>query len=317
MLQRIFSRIHRCPATLFEIAVEGGIHAAEQGHGHGGVAELAILDGVHQRGHPAAADECLVRLGLIMSGTLHRSLIQPDIRDVEPKEHASRSGMPTESEQDGLASERFLPAGGPDALGDQVCEPKAFAAAPDAGGVIEGHCLFATLAISAFLRFEAGNDRALCYLELQFLQLPDFALTQAEAGLVLDEDGVVLGGLGGVSVRDDRDGGDLRVRREKGPDVQDSAERDIPEIRRRAVIADHAVGKHGERVRGISEKLARRLHTEAATAVRMVHEREHSPVGVRLFQSVKLPRLGPERLFRKRCGRCAQRDDEAQYKTIF
>ena len=314
MLQCILGRIHRCSDTLLEIGVEGGVHAAEQGRGHRGAAELAILDGIDPRGHPAAADEGLVRRGLILSGTLHRSLIQPDVRDVEPNEHAARRGMPGESEQDGLAFERFLPAGRPDAIGDQVCEPEAFATAPDSCGGIEGHRLFAPLVVSAFLWFEAGNDRALGFLEVQFLQFPDFALTQAEAGFVLEEEDVVLGGPFRISFLENRDGGGRGVRREKGPDIQDRAERDIPEIRRRAMITNHAVRKHGEGVRGISKELARGLHTEAAAAVRMVHERKHTPVGVRPFQRGKLPRFGPERLVCGRCGRCAQRDDEAQYK---
>ena len=61
------SRPHSsCAWTAFlEIGVERGVHAAEQGRGHGGAAELAILDGIDPGGHPAAADEGLVRLGLI------------------------------------------------------------------------------------------------------------------------------------------------------------------------------------------------------------------------------------------------------------
>ena len=64
MLQCILGRIHRCPDTLLEIRVEGRIHAAEQGSGHRGAAEPAILDGIDPRGHPAAADEGVVRLPL-------------------------------------------------------------------------------------------------------------------------------------------------------------------------------------------------------------------------------------------------------------
>ena len=173
--------------------------------------------------------------------------------------------MPSESEQDGLAFERFLPAGGPDAIGDQVCEPEAFATAPDSGGGIEDHRLFAPLVVSAFLRFEAGDDRAQGYLEVQLFQFPDFALTQTVAGLVLEEKDVVLGGPFRISFLDDWHGRRRGVRREKGPDVQDRAERKIPEIRRRAVITDHSVGKHGEGVWRVSKVLTGRLYPEAST----------------------------------------------------
>ena len=133
-----------------------------------------------------------------------------------------------------------------------------------------------------------------------------FALAQAVAGFVFEQEDVVLGGCrAGAAVarvllpvvdRQHRHGGDLGVRREKGPDVQHGAERDVPQIRRCAVIADDAVGEHGEGVRSVSEIRARPLHADAAAAVGMIHEHEFAPVRVRLFQRRKLPRFGPERL---------------------
>ena len=168
--------------------------------------------------------------------------------------------------------------------------------------------IFSSLALPSppCLRFAAGDDHPLVVLEVHFLQLPDLALAQAVAGLVFEQEDVVLGGCrAGAAVarvllpvvdRQHRHGGDLGVRREKGPDVQHGAERDVPEIRRCAVIADDAVGEHGEGVRGVSEIRARPLHADAAAAVRMIHEHEFAPVGVRLFQRRKLPRFGPERL---------------------
>ena len=294
MLQCILGCIHDFLGSFLEIGVEGWVHTTEQGRGHGRAAELAILDGIHPGGHPADPDQLLMNLGLIVGGSLHRSLIQPDIRNVEAIPDVARSGLPGEPELDGLATEGFLPAGGPDTLGDQVFEPKAFAASPNAGGCIEGHRLFAGLAVSAFLRFEAGDDHPLVFLEVHLLQLPDFALTQAVAGLVLEQDSVVLGGLRGACVRDDRHGGGLRVRREKGPNIHDGAKRDVPKIRRCAAIADYAVGEHGEGMRFVSEVLPVIRHTEAAAAVRMVHKHEFATVGVRLFERGKLPRFGPE-----------------------
>ena len=138
------------------------------------------------------------------------------------------------------------------------------------------------------------------------LSFQTIALALAVAGLVFEQQDVVLGGCdagatvarGFLSVvdRQHRHGGDLRVRREKGPDVQHGAERDVPQIRRCAVIADDAVGQHGEGVRGVSEIRALPLHAKAAAAVGMIHEHQFAAIGVRLFQRRKLPRLGPERL---------------------
>ena len=94
--------------------------------------------------------------------------------------------------------------------------------------------------------------------------------------------------------RQNRHGGDLRVRRKKGPDVQHSAERDVSEIRRSAVVPDDTAGKHGEGLRVVSEKFTRPLHADAAASVGMIHEDEFAPVGVRLFQRGKFPGLGTE-----------------------
>ena len=94
--------------------------------------------------------------------------------------------------------------------------------------------------------------------------------------------------------RQHRHSRNLRVRREKGPDVQHGAERNVPQIRRCAVITDNAVGEHGEGMRRVSEILARTLHADAATAIGMIHEHQFAPIGERFFQRWKLPRLGAE-----------------------
>ena len=96
--------------------------------------------------------------------------------------------------------------------------------------------------------------------------------------------------------RQDRDGRDAGVGREKCPDVQHGAERDVTEIRRCTVILDDAEGQHGERVGWVIVESARRLHTDAATAVRSVHEDELPSIRIRLLQGRKLPHLRPERL---------------------
>ena len=94
MFQRVLDCIHQGGDILFEIGIEGLVHAAEQGSGHLRAAELAIFDGIHPGGHPAAADKCLVRFGLIAGGTLPRGIVQPDVRDMEAGEDTIWRGLP-------------------------------------------------------------------------------------------------------------------------------------------------------------------------------------------------------------------------------
>ena len=96
-----------------------------------------------------------------------------------------------------------------------------------------------------------------------------------------------------------------------------SAERYVAQVRWCAVIADDAVGQHGEGMGIVSKKHPRSLHADAAAAVGMIHEHQFASIRERLFQRGKLPRLWPERLICQRYRRYARRDDEAQYKTIF
>ncbi|MCY3008326.1 MAG: hypothetical protein NTY42_00655 [Planctomycetota bacterium] len=72
------------------------------------------------------------------------------------------------------------------------------------------------------------------------------------------------------------------------------AERDIPEIRWRTVIADHAIGEHGKGARGRGVQQLSASHADAAAAIGMVHEHELAVVGFGLFQRGELSRLGPE-----------------------
>src|SRR6185295_14592051 len=108
MLQCILGCVHRHLAAFLEISVERGVHAAEQGRGHGGAAELAVLDGIDPGWHPTAADKGLVRFGLVVRGTLHRGIVQPNVRDVKASEDAIWCRLPGYAEQYGLPVERFL-----------------------------------------------------------------------------------------------------------------------------------------------------------------------------------------------------------------
>ena len=138
------------------------------------------------------------------------------------------------------------------AFGDQVFEPELFATAPNAGGSIDAHPLFAFLAFSAFFRLATGDDHPLLVFlkKINLLQLPHFALAETETGLVLEQEGMILGRIRNFPTRDHRHRRKIWVGRQIEAAVQHRAQWDIPEIRWRTVIACHAIGEHGKRVRG-------------------------------------------------------------------
>ena len=196
---------------------------------------------------------------------------------------------------DDLTTEGFLPVGRPQAFGNQVLEPELFATAPKAGGSIDGHLLFTFLALSSCLGFMIGNDHPLFVsVERHLLQLPDLALPEAETGLVLQEDGVILGGLGDAGVGDDRHGAEFWIWWQIKATVHHGAERDISEIRWRTVIADDAIREHGKGARGGGVEQLSASHADAAAAIGMVHERELAVIGFGLLQRGKFPLIGAE-----------------------
>jgi hypothetical protein len=83
--------------------------------------------------------------------------------------------------------------------------------------------------------------------------------------------------------RQHRHGRGLGVRWQESADVHHSAERDVSQIRRRAVITHNSIGQQGEGLRIVSVELARSFDTYAATAVCMVHEDQFAPIGVCFF----------------------------------
>ena len=125
------------------------------------------------------------------------------------------------------------------------------------------------------------------------------------AGFVFEKQGVVLGGgdAGAAIVVavsflvvhwQHRHGRELRVRRKKGPHVKHRAEWDVPQVGRGTVIADDAIGKQGEGVWVVAEEHPGRLHSDAASAIGMIHEDKFASVGVRFLQGGKLPCFGTE-----------------------
>ena len=83
VFQGVLDRIHHGGNALLEVGVEGIVHAAEEGGGNGCGAKFTILDRIDPTGHPTAANECLVGLGLVAGGSLHGKVVQPDVGDVK------------------------------------------------------------------------------------------------------------------------------------------------------------------------------------------------------------------------------------------
>ena len=294
MLQIEFRGSELSPDALLEIGIKGRVHAAEEGRGHGGVAELAILDGIHVSGHPAAADQLAMHLGLVPGGMLHGLRVQPDVGDVHSvagTSHPVSVGFPGDAQIDLLSVEGFLTVGRPDAFGDQVREPELLATAPESGRRIEAHRKFGFFAFSACLRLPMGREQAFrAAFHCHVLQFPDFTLAEAEAGFVFQQERMVLGVPSHAGLGDDRHRGELGVRWQIKEPVQHGPERDIPEVRGRAVIADHTIGEQGEGNRGGAVHQLSTGHAEAAAAIGMVHEGELSGVGFGLFRKRELSR---------------------------
>jgi hypothetical protein len=60
------------------------------------------------------------------------------------------------------------------------------------------------------------------------------------------------------------------------------------------MIADDAVGKHGEGMGIISVKLARSFYANAAATVGVIHKNKFAPIGMGLLDRGKLPWFGAE-----------------------
>ena len=105
VLQGVLDRIHHGGNALLEIGVEGIVHAAEEGGGNGCGAKFTILHRIDPTGHPAAADECLVGLGLVVGGPLHGKVVEPDVGDVKARKDTIRCRPPGNAEKDCLVIE--------------------------------------------------------------------------------------------------------------------------------------------------------------------------------------------------------------------
>jgi hypothetical protein len=79
--------------------------------------------------------------------------------------------------------------------------------------------------------------------------------------------------------------------------MQNGSQRNIPQIRRRIVVADYAIRKQSEWMGVVSVKFARSFDPEAATAVGVVYEDELAAVGVGFFNRWELSRFGAEGFF--------------------
>ena len=79
--------------------------------------------------------------------------------------------------------------------------------------------------------------------------------------------------------------------------MQNGSQRNIPQIRRRIVVADYAIRKQSEWMGVVSVKFARSFDSEAATAVGVVYEDEFAAVGVGFFNRWELSRFRAEGFF--------------------
>ena len=85
-----------------------------------------------------------------------------------------------------MVIEGLFAIGRPDFLGDEVLCPEPFAAAPDAGGGVEGQCFLMGLA-AACLAFASGSDEAGVAVDGDLLEFPDLSMPAAMAGFVVEE----------------------------------------------------------------------------------------------------------------------------------
>ena len=79
--------------------------------------------------------------------------------------------------------------------------------------------------------------------------------------------------------------------------MQNGSQGNVPQIRRRIVVADYAIRKQSEWMWVVSVKFARSLNAEAATAVGVVYEDELAAVGVGFFNRRELSWFGAEGFF--------------------
>ena len=77
--------------------------------------------------------------------------------------------------------------------------------------------------------------------------------------------------------------------------MQYRAQRYIAKITRSIVITDHAIRKHGERMRVVPEKFAFSLHAYASATVGVVYKDQFTSIAMRVFESRKFSRLGAKR----------------------
>ena len=95
--------------------------------------------------------------------------------------------------------------------------------------------------------------------------------------------------------RQDGHGGNLWIRREIGLHVHDCAQRNVSKIGGGVMIANHAVGQHGERGWASETEPAVPLDPNAATPVGVIHEGQFTTVGMGFFQRGKFSWFRPER----------------------
>jgi hypothetical protein len=137
-----------------------------------------------------------------------------------------------------LVTEQFFTLCWPHGFRSKLINAEAFAAAPDARGVIKGERLLRGLRAGGLTRFSGCSNDAPNFLQLYLFESPDQSLALTVAWFVLQQKDVILGGENrgsAVVVRvnilvvdwKDRYRRTLRVRRKKSAHMQHCADWNI------------------------------------------------------------------------------------------
>ena len=239
----------------------------------------------------------------MLRGVLHRFVVEPNVREVKASEHTAGRGPPGDANLHRLAAESLFSFSGPDALGDEVLDAETFATTPDTRGGIKGQGFDDGLRFGVCFAFATCEDRSCAIFDVHFLELPDESFALAVAGLVFEQQNVVLSGcdakrtcfrLLSVVHGQDGHGGRFRVRREKRTNMQHRSQWNVAQFGRCAVITHEGIRQQGKWMRRSETEDARGCHAKAAAPIRVIHEDEFAAIRVRFFQRRELAGFGPK-----------------------
>ena len=207
--------------------------------------------------------------------------------------------------------EQLFTFGRPRGFRGEFINAQAFTAAPDAGGVINGQLFFGGFRHGGLARSSGCSHDDPRLFQFDLFESPYQSLALTVAWFVLQERHMVLCGgnpFAPVPRRFvalihgkhgyGRCGG---IGWQVGESVHHGFQRDVSQICGRAVVANHAIGKQSERMRGIAKIGALALNADAAAAVGVIDEDNLASVRERLVDGRELANFGSERPFNGRC----------------